>query len=116
MDAAKQEDEIHFVRFEDLKEDSTRELRRMVSFLGRDDISESRIRKAAEKCSFRNMKRLEQERGRKYGGVDQFMRKGKSKNWKEMFGENEKKMFEKKREKHLQNMSTKNKIVIEPIK
>lgn len=83
--AAEGSEDILVVRFEDLKEDSARELRRMAAFLGVESISDSRIQRAVQASSFENMKRLEQERGRKYGDVDQFMRKGKAGSWKEVF-------------------------------
>lgn len=96
MDAASQRDDILIVRFEDLKKDSAHELRRMLSFLGNKSIPESRIQQAAEASSFENMRRLEKERGRKYGDVDQFMRKGESGGWQELFTEEAKGIFKKK--------------------
>lgn len=93
MNAADGNDDILIVRFEDLKDDSTHELRRMLSFLDRESIPESRIQQAAEASSFENMRRLEKERGRKYGDVDQFMRKGKAGGWQELFTENARDTF-----------------------
>ena len=99
MNAAKEKDNILVVRFEDLKEDSTRELKRMVEFLNPGEVqlfSNSRLQQAVEASSFENMKRLEQERGRKYGSVDQFMRKGKAGGWQEMFTDRAREIFKRK--------------------
>ena len=93
MRAAAVRDNILVVRFEDLKEDSVRELRRMVSFLDRGAIPESQLQDAAEAYIYQNMRRLEKERGRKYEKVERFMRKGKAGNWEEMFTKSARKIF-----------------------
>jgi hypothetical protein len=93
MNAAARREEIMVVRFEELKEDSGRELRRMLSFLGRESIPESRVQQAVKASSFENMRRLEKEKGRKYGDVDQFMRKGESGGWQELFTERARDIF-----------------------
>lgn len=93
MDAASEREDILIVRFEDLKEDSARELRRMLSFLGRESLPEPRIQQAAEASSFESMRRLEKERGRKYGDVEQFMRKGEEGGWQELFTDDARETF-----------------------
>lgn len=77
MDAASARDNILVVRFEDLKDDSVRELRRMLDFIGEAHISANCIGEAVEKSSFENMRRLEEQRGKKYGPNTRFVRKGK---------------------------------------
>ena len=94
-------DDILVVGFEDLKDDSARELRRMLSFLDRESIPESRIQQAAEASSFENMRRLEQERSRKYGDVDRFMRKGQVESWEELFTDRARDTFKRKEERVL---------------
>jgi hypothetical protein len=96
LEAANARDNVLVVRFEDLKEDSARELQRMVSFLGKDTISKSRIQCAVEASSFENMRRLEKERGRRYGNVERFMRKGKAGNWQKLFTNEARKVFNRK--------------------
>jgi hypothetical protein len=51
------------VRYEDVKEDTCRELRRMVDFLGLAAISDATLAGAAEYASFENMRRRETEGG-----------------------------------------------------
>lgn len=94
--AAAENDDILVVRFENLKEDSARELRRMLSFVGKKSISQTRIRQAVEASSFENMRRLEKERGRKYGDVDQFMRKGEAGGWQRLFTDRARAIFKAK--------------------
>ncbi|MCS3678774.1 hypothetical protein GGP72_003052 [Salinibacter ruber] len=96
MNAAAESDDILVVRFEDLKEDSGRELRRMLSFIDQKSISEAHIRPAVEASSFENMRRLEEERGRKYGDVDQFMRKGEAGGWQKLFTDRARHTFKAK--------------------
>jgi hypothetical protein len=96
MEAAAVRDDILIVRYEDLKENSTRELKRMLSFIDRDEIPECRIHCAAEASSFENMRRLEQERGRRFGQVEQFVRKGEAKGGNELFSERARDIFKRR--------------------
>lgn len=95
MKASDSRDNILVVRFEDLKEDSARELRRMISFIGKEPMSDARIQRATEASSFENMCRLEEEKG----GVTKpvrFMRKGKVGSWQELFTDEARDIFKRK--------------------
>lgn len=85
LDAADSTDSIMVVRFEDLKEDSASELKRMLSFLGKESISEEQIHRAAKASSFENMRRLEREKGRRNEKVERFVRKGEAGDWQNLF-------------------------------
>jgi hypothetical protein len=94
--AASESEDVLVVRFEDLKENSVRELRRMLSFLGKESIAGERIQQAVKASSFENMRRLERERGRKHGRVEDFMRNGEAGGWEEMFTEEARNIFRRK--------------------
>ena len=95
IDAAAARDNVLVVRFESLKKDSARELKRMLNFIGQ-QVPEYQIEQAAGASSFESMRRLEEERGRKYGKVERFVRKGKAGGWRSMFTKNEKDIFKRK--------------------
>jgi hypothetical protein len=48
------------LRYEDMRQDTKRELRRVLSFLGLKDISDQLVSQAVDYASFSNMKKLEQ--------------------------------------------------------
>ncbi|MEW6192543.1 MAG: sulfotransferase domain-containing protein [Bacillota bacterium] len=85
---------ILVVKYEELINDCTGQLKRMADFIGLDP-KEDELRYAVEASSFQNMQRLELEKGRPYQneGPEVFVRKGKPGNWKEFFGPEEKAIF-----------------------
>jgi estrone sulfotransferase len=89
------------VRYEDLIRDCPKELKRIASYLGLDRTA-NQLSLASEKSSFDNMRRIELVKGRLYKdqGPKVFMRKGKSGDWKDFFGQDEKTVF-KSREGHI---------------
>ena len=95
LDASNIRDDTLIVRFESIKEDSRRELERMLNFINQ-EVPESRLNRAVEASSFESMRRLEEEQGRKYGKVERFVRKGKAGGWESMFTEKEKDIFKRK--------------------
>ncbi len=82
------------VRYEDLIDDCLKQLKRIANFLSLKQ-SEEQLKLATKKSSFDNMRRLEFEKGRLYKdhGPKIFMRKGKTGDWKNFFGKNEKTIF-----------------------
>ena len=82
------------VKYEDLIADCVKQLRRITNFLSL-EASEYQLKLAMKKSSFDNMRRLEFEKGRLYKdhGPKIFMRKGKTGDWKNFFGKNEKTIF-----------------------
>jgi len=74
------------VKYEDLHRNAVLCLKQMAEFVGL-ETGEEDIIQAVNKCSFKQMKRIEQERGRLYkkGEEDLFMRKGAVGSWKEYF-------------------------------
>lgn len=89
------------VKYEDLIRDSRQQLNRIANYLGI-MRTENQLNAASEKSSFENMRRLELEKGRLYKdqGPKVFMRKGKSGDWNDFFGQDEKSIF-KSREGHI---------------
>jgi hypothetical protein len=89
------------VKYEDLIRDSRQQLNRIANYLGI-MRTEDQLKSASEKSSFDNMRRLELEQGRLYKdqGPKVFMRKGKSGDWNDFFGQDEKSIF-KSREGHI---------------
>nr|WP_301289179.1 sulfotransferase domain-containing protein [Natronocella acetinitrilica] len=51
--------EFLLMTYEDLHEDAVRELRRAFELLGVDDISDETLQRAADECSFDNMRKME---------------------------------------------------------
>ena len=89
------------VRYEDLIRDCPKQLKRIASYLDL-ERTENQLSLASEKSSFDNMRRIELVKGRLYKdqGPEVFMRKGKSGDWKDFFGQEEKAFF-KSREGHI---------------
>lgn len=76
---------IHFIRYEDLKQDAFGTMQKMYTLLGH-LLEEDLLREAVEASSFKNMSVLEGEYGygrRKSASKLKFMRKGKSGGWSE---------------------------------
>jgi hypothetical protein len=92
---------ILVVRYEELLCDCLAQLRRMVDFMGM-ETTEDQLQDAVEAASFKNMRRLEIEKGRPYKdtGPDIFVREGRWGTWKELFGPEERAIF-KAREGHV---------------
>lgn len=104
-DAARSNDSILTVRYEDLIEDSAAALRRMLNFLGQTSIDDERISQAAESSRFDNMRSLEKEKGReKEDDTDRFIRKGKVGNWRNLFTDRARKIFKKREGDVLQRL------------
>jgi hypothetical protein len=82
------------IKYEDLICDSREQLNRIANYLGI-MRTEDQLKSASEKSSFDNMRRLELEQGRFYEdqGPKVFMRKGKSGDWNDFFGKDEKSIF-----------------------
>jgi tetratricopeptide (TPR) repeat protein len=82
------------VRYEDLIRDCPKQLKRIASYLGL-ERTENQLSLASEKSSFDNMRRIEHEKGRLYKdlGPKVFMRKGKTGDWTNYFGQDEKTVF-----------------------
>jgi hypothetical protein len=82
------------VKFEDLKNDCFKQIRKILKFL---DVNRPKhqIEKAINASSFENMKRIESEKGRLYKkeNPEVFMRKGITKDWNNYFGTKEKVYF-----------------------
>lgn len=72
---------ILVVRYEDLKANTTSELRRVADFLGL-NATDATIQAAVENSSFQKMQNLEHER---FKETRQYVRKGKVDEWKETF-------------------------------
>lgn len=108
VDAASARDDILVVRFEDLKDDSARELRRMLDFIGETYISANRIQEAVEESSFHNMRRLEEKRGRKYGPDTRFVRKGKAGSHQELFTQKAREIIWQEEGRMLRNLGYEN--------
>ena len=85
---------ILVVRYEDLLNDALAQLRHMVEFIGL-ERTEGELQHAVEAASFKNMRRLEVQKGRPYkdSGPDLFVREGRWGGWKELFGTEEKAIF-----------------------
>jgi hypothetical protein len=85
---------ILIVRYEDLVNDCSKELKRILEFIGI-HRTESQLKSAVKASSFKNMRRIEREKGRLYenGGPDIFMRSGKTGDWKDFFKLKEKMIF-----------------------
>ena len=82
------------VRYEDLVQDCPKELKRILEFIGI-NRTESQLKSAEKASCFKNMRRIECEKGRLYqnGGPDIFMRSGKTGDWKDFFKREEKMIF-----------------------
>lgn len=82
------------VKYEDLIDDCLKQLKRIAKFLNL-KRSEDQLKLATQKSSFENMRRLELGKGRLYKdhGPKIFMRKGKTGDWKNFFGKDEKTIF-----------------------
>lgn len=82
------------VRYEDLIHDCPKQLKHIANYLGVERTG-NQLSLAIEKSSFDNMRRIELEKGRLYKdqGPKIFMRKGKSGDWKDFFGQDEKTVF-----------------------
>lgn len=86
------------VRYENLIMNPKEQLCRMLNFVGI-ELSESNIDRAIQLSSFENMRHVESEKGRPYKkleDVNQFLRKGEIGNWKQLFKDEDKKIFNKK--------------------
>ena len=72
------------IRYEDLQDNPTYELKRIIEHIYKEDADILRVRRAVELCEFEKLKKLEQQNGfqeaTKHG---EFFRKGKS-TWKEV--------------------------------
>jgi len=85
-EASLQQSNILFIRYEDLLKDAEIEISRMMDFTGI-EVSREIIIKAIEDSKFEKMKKIDQDKGRKYtpSGVKDFVRKGKSGTWRKEF-------------------------------
>ena len=101
MEAAETSSDILVVRYEDLQTDASYELRRMLDFVGKTSVSDEIIRDAVDASSFRNMRRVEEEKGRRYQDqnardsdeTQKFVRKGQSGTWQKHFTPRAKHLF-----------------------
>jgi hypothetical protein len=59
---------FHLIRYEDIKENPLHELRKVLDFLGMDEISDQTIREAVEFASFDNMRKMERD-GKYQSGI-----------------------------------------------
>ena len=93
------------VRYEDLVHDCANQLKRILKFIGI-DRTESQLKSAVKASSFKNMRRIEREKGRLYkkGGPDIFMRSGKTGDWKDYFNIEEKMIFKAREGQILVNL------------
>lgn len=96
---------ILVVRYEDLVHDCCKELKRILEFIGI-NRTESQLKSAEKASSFKNMRRIEREKGRLYknGGPDIFMRSGKTGDWKDFFKIEEKMIFKAREGQFLVNL------------
>lgn len=87
---------ILIIRYEDMLDNCFEQLHKIVKFIGL-DVKGEQMQQAVEASSFKNMRSLEMERGRPYKeqerGPDVFLRHGKSGDWRELFGQEEKALF-----------------------
>jgi len=79
-------DNILFLTFEDLIEDTERELRKIVSFLGL-HVDEERIAHALQQGAFDNMKKSDSVNQSRFSGNKDFIRKGKVGGWVDVLNE-----------------------------
>ena len=82
------------MRYEDLKLDTTAELRRIVEFIGL-VASETQIAAAVEQASFSNMRQIEEDSGhpRRKAFSGRFVRQGQSHGWEGAYGDQERAVF-----------------------
>lgn len=92
-----QTSEMLVVKYENLLSDCCRELKRIADFIGL-EVESKQLQDAVEAASFENMRHLELARGRPYQseGPEIFTRKGKSGEWREFFGPEEKALFKER--------------------
>lgn len=109
LDARESEPEsIVIVRFEDLKEDAVRELRRMAKFANI-DASEQDLIRAVERCHISNLKALEEEKtpSTREGANNRFFWSGKTKQWEDVFEDENLEFFYEKAGSVLSRLSYK---------
>jgi hypothetical protein len=81
------------VRYEDLLQDTQRELERMVRFVGLSSTPDT-LDHAVRASGFDQMRKLEETQGRPYGdSAHQFVRRGTAGQWKSQFDEECKAIF-----------------------
>lgn len=89
-------DRMCVIRYEDLLQDTARELRKLVDFGGL-KTGDAELRRAIDECTLEKMKAVEKKKGLGHaapGNPDiAFIRKGGSGNWREHFGDQEKTVF-----------------------
>lgn len=87
-------DNILIVRFEDLKEDAVRELRRMAEFAGI-KVSNQDLIRAVEHCQLSNLRALEERKTptSREDATNEFFRSGKTKQWESVFTEEDLEFF-----------------------
>ncbi|WP_136810714.1 sulfotransferase domain-containing protein [Desulfosediminicola flagellatus] len=84
------------IKYEDLLLNTYNVLLKVLKFSGI-QVNEDRIRKAIKQSSFESMSKIERDEGRKYGdGETVFVRKGRSGQWRDVFGDKELVAFHKK--------------------
>jgi len=85
-------DDLLLVQYEDMLEDSSRELKRVLSFVGM-EIQDKAVNQASEASSFDNMRESEKAHHDKALGLDdsdssrRFIRKGERGDWRNFFNE-----------------------------
>lgn len=91
------DDQILFIHYEDMIRDTAEELKKVVKFCGM-QLDQHRINRAVMQSRFERMKKIDQEKGRKYNltGTKSFVRKGKPGNWREWFSEADKEFFKER--------------------
>lgn len=97
LDSAMDSNRLLLIRYEDLLEDPTGGLAQIASFAHLDASIEN-IQDAVRASEFNRMRQAEEESGRPFGEPHsgRFVRRGRTTEWKNAFGENERTAFKKK--------------------
>ncbi|CAF9933520.1 MAG: hypothetical protein HETSPECPRED_008685 [Heterodermia speciosa] len=93
-EASQRAENILFVKYEDLKRDTTAEIRRIAEFLGKSQLTEERMTEIESKIGFEEMKK---DKFSSLGDVkefNQFFRKGEIGSWKDQFTVRQSEMFD----------------------
>ena len=95
------------IKYEDLIDDTEKELRRILEFLKdkiKVNLDEKKVKKTVEICSFSKLKNLENKKGFIEAVNGRFFRKGKKDNWKIELDSASKKKIEEKLKKEMSEL------------
>jgi len=100
--AHRDEDNLLFLTYEELKKDFDKELRKIILFLGY-DLSDQVIEKIKEASSFERMKVADFSSHQQIGDLESFFRKGEIGSWQEMFTREQNEKFDALYRKKMQD-------------